>query len=111
MPMKKAALLVCSLLLLFAFATGAIAKEKPKVIQRTGDVVTIDVAAKSMTLKYRTDTIVITLTDTTLVKMNRDRKSLSDIRIGDRVTVWFFEKDKTAKSIDMKPLNAAPAQK
>lgn len=109
--MKKTALLACSLLLLVAFVTGAFAKEKPKVIQRTGEVVTIDIAAKSMTVKYKSDTIIITLTDTTLVKMNRDRKALSDIKIGDRVTVWFFEKDKTAKSIDIRPTPAPPVQK
>ena len=109
--MKTTALLACSLLLVMTFVSGVFAKEKPKVIQRTGEVVTIDVAAKSMTLKYKTDTIIITLTDTTLVKMNRERKALNDIKIGDRVTVWFFEKDKTAKSVDIKPAPAPSGQK
>jgi Cu/Ag efflux protein CusF len=109
--MKTLFLLACSLLLALATTVSAVAKEKPKVIQRTGEVVTIDVAAKSMTLKYKTDTIIITLTDTTLVKMNRERKALHDIKIGDRVTVWFFEKDKAAKSIDIKPAPVPSGQK
>ncbi|KAF0183195.1 MAG: hypothetical protein FD164_753 [Nitrospirae bacterium] len=109
--MKTIVLLACSLFIALTMTAGAYAKEKPKVIQRTGEVVTIDVAAKSMTVKHKTDTIIITLTDTTLVKMNRDRKAASDIRIGDRVSVWFFEKDKTARSIDIKPAVVAPAQK
>lgn len=109
---KKAVLLTWLLLLTLAYAHIAVAKERPKVIQRTGEVVTIDVASKSMTVKYRNDTIIITLTDATLVKMQRERKSASDIKIGDRVTVWFFEKDKTAKSIDIKPDKPAdPAKK
>lgn len=109
---KKAVLLTWLLLLTLAYAHIAVAKERPKVIQRTGEVVTIDVASKSMTVKYRNDTIIITLTDATLVKMQRERKSVSDIKIGDRVTVWFFEKDKTAKSIDIKPDKPAePAKK
>ncbi|HSW61706.1 MAG TPA: hypothetical protein VLH56_00055 [Dissulfurispiraceae bacterium] len=109
--MRKIVLLACSLFIALILTTGAYAKEKPRVIQRTGEVVTIDVAAKSMTVKHKTDTIIITLTDTTLVKMNRDRKTAADIQIGDRVTVWFFEKDKTARSIDIKPAVVAPAQK
>lgn len=111
--MKKMVLIACSFLLVFALAAPVFAKEKLKVIQRTGEVVAIDAAAKSMTVKYRNDTIIITLTDTTLVKMQRERKAISDIKMGDRVTVWFFEKDKTAKSIDIKPDKPAaePAKK
>jgi Cu/Ag efflux protein CusF len=104
---KKLAMIFCSFLLGIALLTPASAKERPKVIQRTGEVVTIDAAAKSMTIKYRNDTIIITLTDSTLVKMQRERKNISDIKIGDLVTVWFFEKDKTAKSIDIKRENPA----
>lgn len=106
--MKKIILIACSLILMLGLSTTAFAKERPKVIQRTGEVVTIDAAAKSMTVKYRNDTIIITLTDATLVKMQRTRKAITDIKIGDRVTVWFFEKDKTAKSIDIKPAGPAP---
>lgn len=106
--MKKIILIACSFLLVLGLSTVVCAKERPKVIQRTGEVVTIDAAAKSMTVKYRNDTIIITLTDTTLVKMQRARKAITDIKIGDRVTVWFFEKDKTAKSIDIKPVSPTP---
>lgn len=111
--MKKTILIICSFVLIFVLATTVFAKERPKLIQRTGEVVTIDAAAKSMTVKYRNDTIIITLTDTTFVKMQKERKSISDIKIGDRVTVWFFEKDKTAKSVDIKPASpsAEPTKK
>ncbi|HMK44946.1 MAG TPA: hypothetical protein VK445_12495 [Dissulfurispiraceae bacterium] len=93
----------CSLIFTLIFACPAASVEKPRVIQRSGEVATIDVAAKSMTVKYRSDVIVVRLTDDTLVKMRRERKAFSDIKIGDKVTVWFFEKDKTAKSIEIKP--------
>lgn len=102
--MKKAFSIILSILLALSitgpvFAAG---KDKPKVIQRTGEVATIDVAARSLTLKYKTDTIIITINENTLVKMNKEKKSPSDIKVGDIVKVWFFEKDKVAKSIEIK---------
>lgn len=106
--MKKIILIACSFVLMLGLTNAAFAKERPKVIQRTGEVVAIDAVAKSMTVKYRNDTIIITITDETLVKMQRVRKSITDVKIGDRVTVWFFEKDKTAKSIDIKPVSSIP---
>jgi len=104
--MKKAFSIILSILLIISIAglSFAAGKDKPKVIQRTGEVATIDVAAKSLTLKYKTDTIIITINENTLVKMNKEKKSLSDIKVGDRITVWFFEKDKVAKSIEIKPV-------
>lgn len=80
-------------------------KEKPKVIQRTGEVAAIDVAARSLTLKplkYKEE-IIVTISENTLVKMRKEKKSLTDVKVGDTVVVWFFEKDKTAKSIEIKP--------
>jgi Cu/Ag efflux protein CusF len=102
--MKKAVSVVISFFLIISVVGISFAKEKPKVINRTGEVVAIDVAAKSLTLKslkYK-ENIVITINENTLVKMNKEKKSLADVKVGDTVTVWFFEKDKTAKSIEIK---------
>ncbi len=103
--MKKAFSILLSIILIVSLAGIAAAKEKPKVIQRTGDVMAIDVAAKSLTLKplkYKEE-IVVTINENTLVKMNKEKKALTDVKVGDTVTIWFFEKDKTAKSIEIKP--------
>ena len=109
--MKKILFVILSILLVFSIGIAGAQdkeKEKPRVIQRTGEVVAIDIAARSMTVKslrYKED-IVVTINENTFVKMNREKKSLADVKVGDIVTVWFFEKDKSAKSIDIKPPKA-----
>ncbi|MDA8214330.1 MAG: hypothetical protein M0Z64_03525 [Nitrospiraceae bacterium] len=107
--MKKAFSVMLSVLIVVSIiGTVAAAEKKPKVIQRSGEVVAIDVAAKSMTIKpikYK-DNIVVTINEKTLVKMGKEKKSLTDIRVGDSVTIWIFEKDNIAKSIDIKTAKA-----
>ena len=108
--MKRTILIMLSIVLVFSVGIASAQdkekiKDKPKVIQRTGEVVAMDIAARSMTVKslrYKED-IVVTINETTFVKMNKEKKSLADVKVGDIVTVWFFEKDKSAKSIDIKP--------
>ena len=108
--MKRTILIMLSIILVFSVGIAGAQdrekiKDKPKVIQRTGEVVAMDIAARSMTVKslrYKED-IVVTINETTFVKMNKEKKSLADVKVGDIVTVWFFEKDKSAKSIDIKP--------
>lgn len=100
--MKKTVLTISILILVIAFSGNLFAREKPRIIPETGQVAEINLSAKSITLKENNDSITLTLTDNTLVRMNRERKSLGDIKVGDRVTVWYFEKDRTAKTIDMR---------
>ncbi|HCZ11890.1 MAG TPA: hypothetical protein DHV16_06485 [Nitrospiraceae bacterium] len=111
--MKKALSILVSFLVAVVLAGTAVAAEKkPKVIQKTGEVAAIDVAAKSLTIKpvkYK-DTIAATINENTLVKMNRKKKSLTDIKVGDTVTVWIFEKDNIAKSIEIKPAKPEKAE-
>lgn len=115
--MKKTLIVIFSILLVFAIGLAGAqdkaqnrerVKEKPKVIQRTGEVVAIDIAARSMTVKplrYKED-IVVTINENTFVKMNKEKRTVADVKVGDVVTVWFFEKDKSVKSIDIKPPKA-----
>ena len=112
--MKKTLLVMLSIFLVFSIGLAGAqdkaqnkerVKEKPKVIQRTGEVAAIDIAARSMTVKplrYKED-IVVTINENTFVKMNKEKKTVADVKVGDVVTVWFFEKDKSVKSIDIKP--------
>ncbi len=95
--MKKMVLIACSFLLVFALAAPVFAKEKLKVIQRTVKWSQSMQPQSPMTVKYRNDTIIITSPITTLVKMQRERKAISDIKMGDRVTVWFLRRDKNRK--------------
>lgn len=110
--MKKAVSILLALFLAgFLACSAAYAEKKPKVIQKSGEVLAIDVAAKSLTIKpvkYK-NTITVMINEKTLVKMGREKKSLSDIKVGDVITLWIFEKDNIAKSIEIKP--AKPASK
>lgn len=107
--MKKASSIMLSVFIVVSIiGTVAAAEKKPKLIQRSGEVVAIDVAAKSMAIKpikYK-DNIVVTINEKTLVKINKEKKSLTDIKVGDNVTIWIFEKDNTAKSIEIKTAKA-----
>ncbi len=112
--MRKAILILVSIsLAAFLAGTSVAAEKKPKAIQKTGEVVAIDVAAKSLTIKpvkYK-DTVAITINENTLVKMLREKKSLTDIKVGDTITVWIFEKDNVAKSIEIKPVTTEKTDK
>ncbi len=105
--MKKPLLyLIC--FFVAVFMTGsAIAAEKIIVKQITGDVVTIDVAVKTLTVKGKKAEVVITADDKTTVKMDKEKKTLSDIKVGDRVTLKYAEIEgkKIARSIEIKTAN------
>jgi Cu/Ag efflux protein CusF len=95
--------LICFLVAVFMIGS-AIAADKVIVKQITGEVVTIDVAIKTLTVKGKKAEVVITADDKTTVKMNKEKKNLSDIKVGDKVTLKYAEVDgkKIARSIDIK---------
>lgn len=80
-------------LILFAVSTVgiAVAKEKVKVKQITGDVAAVDAVAKSLTVKGKKAEVTVIA----------DEKALADIKIGDKVVVKYTEQDgkNIAKSI------------
>ena len=103
--MKKPLLyLICFIVAVFMIGS-AIAADKVIVKQITGDVVTIDVAVKTLTVKGKKAEVVITADDKTTVKLNKEKKTLSDIKVGDKVTLKYAETDgkKIARSIEIKP--------
>ena len=102
--MKKPLLYVICFLVAVLMIGSAIAAEKVIVKQITGDVVTIDVAVKTLTVKGKKAEVVITADDKTTVKMNKEKKTLSDIKVGDKVTLKYAEIEgkKIARSIEIK---------
>src|SRR5208283_3559266 len=102
--MKKPLLYVICFLIAVIMIGSANAADKVIVRQIAGDVVTIDVAVKTLTVKGRKAEVVITADDKTTVKVNKEKKTLSDIKVGDKVTLKYAEVEgkKIARSIDIK---------
>ncbi|WP_333653506.1 hypothetical protein [Dissulfurispira sp.] len=103
--MKKVFSIVLSILLVLSIAGVAVAKEKVKVKHITGDVAAVDAAAKSLTVKGKRAEVVISTDEKTVVKAEKEKKSLSDVKVGDKVTVKYSEVEgkNIAKSIEIKP--------
>jgi Cu/Ag efflux protein CusF len=81
--MRKALTIILSILLVVSIAGAAIAKEKTRVKQITGEVLAVDPAAKTITVKGRKAEVTLTA----------DEKALLDIKLGDRVVVKYTEQD------------------
>jgi Cu/Ag efflux protein CusF len=114
--MKKLTALIVAILFVFAMSAVAFAAEKPaepmkaekkaepaKVKQVTGEVTAVDAAANSVTVKGKKAEMTI----------SADEKMLKDIKVGDKVTVKYTEKDgkNVAKSVKKAAAKAAPAPK
>ena len=120
--MKKAIVIIVAVLFVFALtsisfaaekmATPAKAEEKKapeKVMSITGDVVSVDAKAMTLTVKGRKGDVALSTNDKTAVRMGKDKKTLADVKAGDKVKVKYTEVDgkNMAKSIAIKPAVAA----
>jgi len=106
--MKRSFLYVFSFLIAVLMVGSAIAIDKVLIRLVSGDVVTIDTTIKTLTVKGRKAEVVIVADDKTVVKMDREKKTLSDVKIGDKVTVKYavIEGNNIARTIDIKPVKA-----
>jgi Cu/Ag efflux protein CusF len=100
--MKKTIAIVAALIFVFAFTAASFAAAK--IHQVTGEVTAVDAAAKTVTLKHRKGEVVISVVEKTSIKEGKEKKSLEDVKAGDKVTVHYTEADgkMTAKSIAIK---------
>lgn len=90
-------------------------KEKPaKVLRITGEVKAVDAAAKTITIvkkvKDKMVETVVTVDDKTAITLGKEKKTLADVKAGDKVTVKYTVVDKknVAKSV---AIAAAPPKK
>jgi len=93
-----------------AKAEKSMEKKAPAKIRRvTGNVMSFD--ASSITVKGRKGNVTATISDKTKVKMNKEKKTLADVKVGDKVTLRYAEADgsNTARTIYMRA--AKPADK
>jgi FlaG/FlaF family flagellin (archaellin) len=121
--MKKTITVVLSLLFILAvttvtFATTAekekkkeVATEKKteaahekKVVEKhvAGDITAVDANAMTVTVKDKKGDVTVTVDNTTDIKIGKDKKTIADLKAGDKVKIKYHEADgkNTAKSID-----------
>jgi len=128
--MKKIIALIVAVLFVFAVASVSFAAEEkkaapakkvekkaaPKVMQVTGEVKAVDAAAKTITVakkvKGKVEETVVTVDDKTKITLDKEKKTLADVKAGDKVKVKYTEVDgkNVAKSVAIKPA-AKPAEK
>lgn len=79
------------------------AVKKGKLTTLKGEVTEVDPAGKSVKVKDKDKEVTLDITDKTLVTAGRIKKSIADLREGDKVVVKFSEHDgkATARSIRM----------
>lgn len=107
--MKKATALVTAFICLFAFATMSFTDdvkevEKLKVKQITGDIVTLNVEAGTLTVKSKRQEVALETDEKTKIRIGREKKEFADLKTGTRVKVKYSDVDgkKRAKSISIK---------
>ena len=142
--MKKAIAIVVSLMFVLAFTAVSFAAEKAaggygapaaapaaekapaKKVEKkqvTGEVKAVDAKANTLTVTKKKEEVTVTVDDKTKIMAGKDKKTLADVKVGDKVTVKYTVADgkNTAKRVDIKaapatekaaaPAKAAPAKK
>jgi Cu/Ag efflux protein CusF len=120
--MKKTIAIVLSLVLMFAFTAVTFAAEKAAVPaekeaakkavkkQVIGEVTAVDANANTLTVKGKKGDVMVSTDDKTTIMANKDKKTLADVKAGDKVTVNYTEAD--GKNVATKvAIKAAPAPK
>lgn len=98
-------ILITSLIIMcFAFYVSAEEKKRIKVRHINGDIVAYDSIIKVMTVKSKRTEAQITLDEKTVITLNKDKKTPNDLKVGDYVSVKYFEIDgkNVAKRIQIK---------
>jgi len=96
--MKKALATIVSLLFVLSVVGLSFAEEKKmeekkpamKAMHVTGEVTAVDPAAKTLTIKGKKGEVVLTTTDKTKFAKG---KTLADVKVGDKLTAKYAEKD------------------
>ncbi len=91
--MKKALAIIVSLLFVLSVVGLSSAEEKKhakKALHVTGEVTAVDATAKTLTIKGKEGEVLLTTTDKTKFAKG---KTLADVKVGDKLTAKYSEKD------------------
>jgi Cu/Ag efflux protein CusF len=117
--MKKAIAIIVSLLFVLSVAGLSFAAEKAaapaaeksmekkapvKVKWLSGEVSAVDAAAMTLTVKGKKAEVALTVNDKTKITMGKEKKTLADVKVGDKVSTKYSEVEgkNVAKSIALK---------
>lgn len=128
--MRKILSVVMSLVMLFAFTAVSFAAEqeaapapaaKTEKMEKThharkaglhkisGEVAAVDATAGTITVKHKKGDVTISVDAKTKVKAGKEKKSIEDVKAGEKVTVKYKEEDgkKVATAVYIKTAKAA----
>ena len=89
---------------------SAAAAKKAVKKQVTGEVAAVDATANTLTVKGKKGDVMLSTDDKTTVMAGKEKKTLADVNVGDKVTVNYSEAD--GKNVAHKvAIKAAPAKK
>ena len=119
--MKKAIAIVLSVMFVFALTTVTFAAEKKEAAAQAekkmgrrimkagrmsiyGEVTAVDAKANTVTVKSARKEVTVSLDDKTSIKAGKEKKTLADLKAGDKVHVSYTEADgkSVAKRIALK---------
>ena len=118
--MKKTIAIIVSLLFVLSVAGLSFAAEKAatapapektmekkapvKVKWLSGEVSAVDAAAMTLTVKGKKAEVALTVNDKTKITMGKEKKTLADVKVGDKVSAKYSEVEgkNVAKSIAIK---------
>jgi Cu/Ag efflux protein CusF len=118
--MKKTIAVVLSLLFILAVTSitfAATAEKKEVVVEKKieaapaakavekrvkGDITAVDAKAMTITVKGKKGDVTVTVDAKTEFKLGKDKKTVADLKVGDKVKIFYHEADgkNTAKSIE-----------
>lgn len=130
----KSVIIIFSVLFVFAVSSVSFAVEekeaKPvipsevgslpgvaKARQITGDVTAVNTSAMAITvtkkMKHKVVETAVTINDKTNIKMGKEKRTLADVKVGDKVIVTYKGLDgkNVAQSITIKPAITASEEK
>jgi len=91
--MKKALVIIISVLIVLSVAGFSFAEEKKhstKEMHVSGEVTAVDAAANTLTINGEKGKVVLTITDKTKFA---EGKTLADVKVGDKLSAKYSEKD------------------
>jgi Cu/Ag efflux protein CusF len=118
--MKKTIAVVLSLLFILAVTSitfAATAEKKEVAVEKKieaapavkavekhvkGEITAVDAKAMTITVKGKKGDVTLTVDAKTEIKMGKDKKTVADLKVGDKVKIIYHEADgkNTAKSIE-----------
>ncbi|MDX9715411.1 MAG: hypothetical protein RBT37_08285 [Dissulfurispiraceae bacterium] len=97
-------LMATVLSVLLFFIPAVLSAERIIIKHAIGEVLAIDVAAKSLTIKKKSISVEFFIDEATIVRTGKEKKNVSDIKIRDSVVVKYFVREgtKITKTIEIK---------